>query len=102
MGSVNIAGRNVRARADIIWDGVVMDIKTGTPPTKKQLMDGTMPQLPLEAFIMQNNGFPLKMRDISITPIIQFLQLTDIINLLILQFLKKFERGKTPKTKPND
>lgn len=75
LGSVNIAGRNVRARADIIWDGVVMDIKTGTPPTKKQLMDGTMPQLPLEAFIMQNNGFPLKMRDISITPIIQFLQL---------------------------
>lgn len=75
LGFVNIAGRNVRARADIIWDGVVMDIKTGTPPTKKQLMDGTMPQLPLEAFIMQNNGFPLKMRDISITPIIQFLQL---------------------------
>lgn len=75
LGSVNIMGRNVRARADIIWDGVVMDIKTGTPPTKKQLMDATMPQLPLEAFIMQNNGFPLKMRDISITPIIQFLQL---------------------------
>ncbi len=75
LGSVNIAGRNVRARADIIWDGVVMDIKTGTPPTKKQLMDGTMPQLPLEAFIMQNNGFPLKMKDVSITPIIQFLQL---------------------------
>ena len=75
LGSVNIAGRNVRARADIIWDGVVMDIKTGTPPTKKQLMDGTIPQLPLEAFIMQNNGFPLKMRDIPITAIIQFLQL---------------------------
>ena len=75
LGSVNIAGRNVRARADIIWDGIVMDIKTGTPPTKKQLMDGTMPQLPLEAFIMQNNGFPLKMRDVSVTPIIQFLQL---------------------------
>ncbi len=75
LGSVNIAGRNVRARADIIWDGIVMDIKTGTPPTKKQLLDGTMPQLPLEAFIMQNDGFPLKMKDISITPIIQFLQL---------------------------
>ena len=75
LGSVNIAGRNVRARADIIWDGVVMDIKTGSAPTKKQLLDGTMPQLPLEAFIMQNNGFPLKMQDVSITPIIQFLQL---------------------------
>lgn len=75
LGSVNIAGRNVRARADIIWDGVVMDIKTGSAPTKKQLLDGTMPQLPLEAFIMQNGGFPLKMKDVSITPIIQFLQL---------------------------
>ncbi len=75
LGSVNIMGRNVRARADIVWDGVVMDIKTGNPPTKKQLMEGTMPQLPLEAFMMQNNGFPLKMKDVSITPIIQFLQL---------------------------
>lgn len=75
LGSVNIAGRNVRARADIIWDGIVMDIKTGSAPTKKQLMDGTMPQLSLEAFMMQNNGFPLKMRDVSITPILQFLQL---------------------------
>lgn len=75
LGSVNIMGRNVRARADIIWDGVVMDIKTGSAPTKKQLIDGMMPQLPLEAFIMQNNGFPLKMKDISITPILQFLQL---------------------------
>lgn len=75
LGSVNIMGRNVRARADIIWDGVVMDIKTGAAPSKKQLLDGTMPQLPLEAFIMQNNGFPLKMHDVSITPIIQFLQL---------------------------
>ena len=34
-----------------------------------------MPQLPLEASIMQNGGFPLKMRDVSITPVIQFLQL---------------------------
>ena len=75
LGSVNIAGRNVRARADLIWDGVVMDIKTGSAPTKKQLLDGTMPQLPLEGHIMQNGGFPIKMKDISITPILQFLQL---------------------------
>ena len=75
LGSTNIAGRNVRARADLIWDGIVMDIKTGTAPTKKQLMDGTMPQLPLEGHIMQNGGFPIKMKDISITPILQFLQL---------------------------
>ena len=75
LGSVNIAGRNVWARADIIWDGIVMDIKTGSAPTKKQLLDGTMPQLPLEAFMMQNGGFQLKMKDVSMTPIIQFLQL---------------------------
>ena len=75
LGSVNISGRNVRARADIVWDGVVMDIKTGAAPTKKQLMEGTMPQIALEGYIMQNGGFPIKMRDISVTPILQFLQL---------------------------
>ena len=75
LGSVNIAGRNVRARADLIWDGVVMDIKTGAAPSKNQLMDGTMPQLALEGYIMQSGGFPIKMKDVSITPILQFLQL---------------------------
>ena len=75
LGGVNIAGRNVRARADLIWDGVVMDIKTGAAPTKKQLMDGTMPQIALEGYMMQNGGFPIKMKNISITPILQFLQL---------------------------
>lgn len=74
-GSVKIAGRNVRARADLIWDGVVMDIKTGSAPTKKQLLEGTMPQLPLEGYMMQNGGFPIKMKSISMTPILQFLQL---------------------------
>jgi len=74
-GSVNIAGRNVRARADIIWDGVVMDIKTGAAPSKKQLLDGTMPQLPLEGHIMQSGGFPIKMKDVSVIPTLQFLQL---------------------------
>ena len=74
-GSVRIAGRNVRARADMIWDGVVLDIKTGSAPTKKQLLDGTMPQLPLEGYMMQSGGFPIKMTNVSITPILQFLQL---------------------------
>lgn len=75
LGSTNIAGRNVRARADIIWDGVVMDIKTGSAPTKKQLMEGTMPQIALEGYIMQNGGFPIKMKDVSVIPVLQFLQL---------------------------
>jgi RecB family exonuclease len=74
-GSVMIAGRNVRARADMIWDGTVLDIKTGAAPSKKQLLDGTMPQLPLEGYMMQSGGFPIKMKDISVTPVLQFLQL---------------------------
>ena len=32
VGGVKIAGRNVRARADLIWDGGVMDFKTGVQP----------------------------------------------------------------------
>ena len=74
-GHVKIGGRSVRARADIIMDGVVADIKTGAAPNKKQLLEATMPQLPLEAYMMQQNGFPIKMKDVSITPILQFLQL---------------------------
>lgn len=75
LGSINIAGRQVRARADIVWDGVVMDIKTGSAPTKKQLLEGMMPQLPLEGYMMQNGGFPIKMKNVSAIPVLQFLQL---------------------------
>jgi hypothetical protein len=57
-GRANIAGRNVRARADRIWPGYVADIKTGNIPNKKQLMSGTAPQLPIEALMMQRGGFP--------------------------------------------
>jgi ATP-dependent helicase/nuclease subunit B len=59
-GQIKIAGRVVRAKADRIWDGVVLDIKTGAAPSKRQLEEGNMPQLPLEAYIMQNGGFPVK------------------------------------------
>ena len=74
-GNVQIASRNVRARADMIYDDIVMDIKTGSAPTRQQLIDGTMPQLPLEGYILQSGGFPIKMKNVSITPILQFLQL---------------------------
>ncbi len=74
-GCVNIAGRNVRARADRIWDGGVLDIKTGAAPSKKQLADGTMPQLPLEAYMLQNKGFRFRTTVKSEIPIMQFLQL---------------------------
>ena len=80
-----IAGRTVRAIADRVWDGVVLDIKTGAAPNKSQLEQGNMPQLPLEAFMrsamvmqflqLQNNNVKLieysgpqlqKMIDVSV------------------------------------
>ena len=74
-GSVKIAGRNVRARADRIWDGGVMDFKTGAAPSKSQLIQGNMPQLPLEAFILSSGGFPIRTTAVSKAPIMKFLQL---------------------------
>lgn len=74
-GVTSIAGRNVRARADRIWDGGVMDIKTGAAPNKAQLTSGNMPQLPLEAYILQSGGFPFPTTVKSQTPVITFLQL---------------------------
>lgn len=74
-GCVKIAGRNVRARADRVWDGGVLDIKTGAAPSKSQLQQGNMPQLPLEAYILQSGGFPIKMTECSRVPVMRFLQL---------------------------
>ena len=80
-GSVKIpvgeggATRTVRARADRIYDGVVLDIKTGGAPKETQLKDGTMPQLPLEAYMLQTGGFKIPTTARSKTPIMVFLQL---------------------------
>lgn len=74
-GSICIGGREICARADRIWDGCVMDIKTGEAPSKKQLEEGNMPQLPLEAYILKNGGFPLYTTEKSKTPVMIFLQL---------------------------
>ncbi len=74
-GVVRIAGRNVRARADRIWDGGVLDIKTGAAPTNAQLAKGNMPQLPLEALMLSTGGFKIPTSEKSRTPIMQFLQL---------------------------
>ena len=79
-GSVNIpvgtsGVRRVRARADRVCDGLVIDIKTGAAPSKKQLMDGNMPQLPLEAYMLQNGGFNVAKTKNNLTPEIMFLQL---------------------------
>ncbi len=68
--------RNVRARADLVWDGGVMDFKTGAAPNKGQLTKGNMPQLPLEALMLKSGGFdlPPDVR-VSSTPIMMFLQM---------------------------
>ncbi|TDP40439.1 double-strand break repair protein AddB [Zavarzinia compransoris] len=63
--SIVAGGREHRitARADRI-DGrpdgyaVVIDYKTGTPPTKSQMQAGYRPQLPLEGAMIARGGFP--------------------------------------------
>lgn len=67
--------RTVRARADRVSDGMVIDIKTGAAPTKKQLTDGTMPQLPLEAYMLQSGGFAGFATQKNQSPEMMFLQL---------------------------
>ena len=74
-GKMEIDGHTIRARADRVWDGGVMDIKTGAAPTKKQLTQGNMPQLPLEAYMLQNGGFDVYTTEKSKTPVMKFLQL---------------------------
>ncbi|MCX8135243.1 MAG: PD-(D/E)XK nuclease family protein [Roseococcus sp.] len=46
-------------RLDLLTDGTlrVVDVKTGTPPERKEVENGTAPQLPLEALIAERGGF---------------------------------------------
>lgn len=79
-GAVKIADRIIRAKADRVWENHVLDIKTGSAPNKSQLLSGNMPQLPIEAFIMQNGGFPInkfgnREQEQGTGVVIQFLQL---------------------------
>lgn len=74
-GFVEIAGRTICARADRVADGIVIDIKTGAAPSKSQLLLGTMPQLPLEAHMLQTGGFKIPTTTRSKTPTMRFLQL---------------------------
>ncbi len=81
----NGATRTIRARADRICDGMVMDIKTGAAPTESQLKSGTMPQLPLEALMLQSGGFKIPTTDRSKTPVMMFLQLQNN-NVKIIEY----------------
>lgn len=72
---VGMSWRRVLARADRVCDGVVMDIKTGAAPGKKQLADGMMPQLPLEAHMLRTGGFDVPAVPDNAAPRMMFLQL---------------------------
>ncbi len=74
-GKCVIENRVIRARADRVADGVVIDIKTGSAPSKSQLKEGNMPQLPLEAYMLINGGFDIKTTEKSQNPEITFMQL---------------------------
>ena len=67
--------RTIRAKADIVWPEGVMDIKTGAIPEDKDLESGDKPQIPLEGYILQNNGFDGVESDTTKIPVLQFLQL---------------------------
>ena len=60
-GRMTFQDHQIEARADlIILDGghtQIIDFKTGTPPSAKQLMSGFDSQLPLTALIMRERGF---------------------------------------------
>ena len=46
-------------RIDVLQNAVrIIDYKTGSPPSPDQIESGLSPQLPLEAAIMLNDGFP--------------------------------------------
>lgn len=63
-GHLEIAGKRVKLkvradRLDELADGTIalIDYKTGTPPTGKEMTDGRAPQMPLEAAIAEAGGF---------------------------------------------
>ncbi len=66
--------RTVRAYADGVWADGVMDIKTGEIPSNKQLKNGMMPQLPLEALMHTHGGFGTDVASCD-DPQMRFLQL---------------------------
>lgn len=73
--SVQIGNRNVCARADAVWQGAVLDIKTGKTPEEKKLKNGEAPQVPLEGYMMQEGKFQAKLKPGQQTPDLMFLRL---------------------------
>ncbi|KZD12305.1 double-strand break repair protein AddB [Oceanibaculum pacificum] len=62
-GQIDLAGFTLTAKADridLLKDGTLalIDYKTGQPPAKREVAAGHAPQLPLEALIAAQGGFP--------------------------------------------
>lgn len=61
-GKLTVDGFTLTAKADridLMQDGTlaILDYKTGTPPSEKEVKAGFSPQLPLEALIARSGGF---------------------------------------------
>lgn len=82
-GRCVIDNQVICARADRVWDGGVLDIKTGGAPSKNQLQQGTAPQLPLEAYMLQNGGFHIHTTNASQNPKMVFMQLKNFDERMI-------------------
>lgn len=54
-------------RIDIFKDGTarILDYKTGTIPSIKEVVAGYAPQLPLESYLFSNNGFPEQAKPVA-------------------------------------
>lgn len=54
-------------RIDILKDGTarILDYKTGTVPSVKEVVAGYAPQLPLESYLFSNNGFPEQAKPVA-------------------------------------
>ncbi|MBR5904579.1 MAG: PD-(D/E)XK nuclease family protein [Alphaproteobacteria bacterium] len=74
-GFIVVNGVKVCAKADVIWNDMVLDIKTGKGPTEEEMKNGDEIQIPFECCILQQGGYVLKMPDHSQTPKLQVLQL---------------------------
>lgn len=66
LGSFQLIGKV--DRIDLLPDGAyeIIDYKTGTPPTKKDVEAGYSPQLTLEALMIQHRAFPLEPRPVNL------------------------------------
>ncbi len=84
--------RTICAKADIVWPEGVMDIKTGNIPDNSAFKKGDDPQVPMEGYILQKNGFKEVESNPDVIPALQFLQLKKHREQIV-----SFEEGESKK-----